>query len=863
MNNKINLNKNLDILFDKALSFHQLNNLNDAEFLYNDILKKNPNHFNSLHLLAVLLHKKNELNKSKFYFEKAIKINKNYSPLHLNYGNLLFDLKMYNEALTHVKKSIFLDKNNYIAFNTIGIIYFTLKNFKDSRVNYDKSLKINPNYFEALNNRGNLLQEMDLYNDAIADFNKAILVNPFSSSVYNNLAIIYCKIGDYDKSFSMLEKSISINNNNFQTYLIYGDVFFSQKKYVESLNCYDKALSIECNNYSLYNSKGLALYELGKYEESIECFNKSIQLDDSYYIAYVNRGNVYSRIEKYNDALNDYLFSININENDSVSHYNCGISYEKLKIYNKSIEYYEKSILLDPNNFSALSNKGNILKLFGKDEEALFFYNKSLSINEFHFPSLSNRSIIYMEKGFFGLALADLNKSININPFNEKSYINRGVCHRSLKNFNLAIDDFTNAIKINKYSFDAYNNLMSTYNYFNFEFNDLLQIKNDINSNFCNFITENFNFLHLINCKNLKIGFVSGDFNRHSVSSFLIDFLKELKKYDNIEIYSFSNNYNNDDVTEIFKNIFNCFFDITNLNDFEASQLIYDNNINILIDLSGHTAFNRLKLFTLKPAPIQITWLGFCGSSFIKQIDYIIVDKYVLDKINKNYFSEKLLIMPDSYICYTFPFLDIPVSTLPALKNGYITFGSFNDFSKINRNVISIWSKILNNVLHSKLCLKSKHFNDPKIIKDTISIFQEFNIDPSRIILFGHLDKQKHFELYNTIDISLDPFPYNGVTTSLESLWMGVPFITKRGNNFVSNNGFSICMNSNLEFLIANDEHDYVDKAIELTKSFDELVYIRANLRQNLLKSNIANNCKFSSHFKDFMFEIWNNYCIF
>jgi predicted O-linked N-acetylglucosamine transferase (SPINDLY family) len=296
------------------------------------------------------------------------------------------------------------------------------------------------------------------------------------------------------------------------------------------------------------------------------------------------------------------------------------------------------------------------------------------------------------------------------------------------------------------------------------------------------------------------------------------------------------------------------------LNDAAASNIIYNDNIDILIDLSGHTSKNRLSLFSYKPAPVQASWLGYFASTGMKEIDYFIADQYTIPtNIEEGYFREKILKLPDSYLCFTEPKFDVNVSDLPSLVNNYITFGCLNNITKVNDDVIKLWSTILNSVVNSKLFLKSMQLNDESFCDIVRNKFIKHGVDGDRLILEAFSPRIDILRTYQKIDIALDPFPYPGGTTSVEALWMGVPLLTKIGSNFLSRLGESLMMNVSMPEWIAQDDEDYVKKAIEHSSSIDKLREIRMGLRQKAISSPLFDSKRFARNFEDAMFKIWND----
>ena len=360
--------------------------------------------------------------------------------------------------------------------------------------------------------------------------------------------------------------------------------------------------------------------------------------------------------------------------------------------------------------------------------------------------------------------------------------------------------------------------------------------------------TDNFKF-NLIKNKKIKIGFLSADFKNHSVSLFLREILNKLDKTE-FELFGFSNLQLNfhDKMTMSLKKIFDKWYDIFNLKDEELVRLVRACNLDIIIDLSGHTYQNRINILKARCAPIQISWLGYCNTSGVKNMDYLIADPNLIKNDEHSLYSEKILYMPNIWNALSKP------KNLPSIRNdkekNVFTFGSFNNFQKISLETIRLWSKILN-VNNSRLILKSSTPFDNQKSKDILlKKFEIEKVDLKRIIVLDRKNTfEEHLDCYNKVDLSLDTFPYPGVTTSFQSWVMGVPVLTMKGFNFNSRCGESINYNLNFSDLVAKNEKDYFDKSLDIKEKNNIDMNYRLALREKALKSNLFDTETFTKDF--------------
>jgi len=305
-------------------------------------------------------------------------------------------------------------------------------------------------------------------------------------------------------------------------------------------------------------------------------------------------------------------------------------------------------------------------------------------------------------------------------------------------------------------------------------------------------------------------------------------------------------------------------WNVIGLNDQQVVDLIRKDNIDILVDLAGHTAGNRINVFAYKPAPIQITWLGYPNTTGLKSIDYRFTDA-IADPLGKSeqFHSEQLIRLPHGFLCYQGN-ESVPLQKdLPYIKNNYITFGSFNNMSKINDQVIKLWSRVLQAVSDSHLILKSKQFADTALTTRFLNLFEKEGILNDRISIYAKIpNNEQHLSLYNSIDIALDPFPYNGTTTTCEALWMGVPTITLKGNKHSNRVGASIMTHVGLEEFIAENEQDYINTAKNLSNHTENLAKIRSGLRQQMKNSPLCDDKLFARSIEKVYIDLWEKYTI-
>lgn len=358
--------------------------------------------------------------------------------------------------------------------------------------------------------------------------------------------------------------------------------------------------------------------------------------------------------------------------------------------------------------------------------------------------------------------------------------------------------------------------------------------------------------------KKLRLGFISSDFGNHPGGYFSLSTLQELRKK-NFELVAYSNFDRSDEFSHHFKPLFLKWYSIEKKKDEEVVKQIVNDGIHILMELQGHSNKNRIPIFMYKAAPIQVSWLSQ-GTLGLTEIDYLIGSSITIPSDEESHFVEKIWRLPEISHCFTPPDFDVKINNLPAIKNNFVTFGNANKLTKMNDDVVSLWSKILLSIPNSRLLLRCRELTSQKIVENTFERFKKYNINKNRLLLLGKAGTRKELlETYNKIDIALDPFPFQGYTSTCEAVWMGVPVITLKGNRYLFHSGESINSNLNMHDWIAKNYDEYISKAIKFSSNINELSKIRMNLRNIILQSPVCDAVRLTEHFSKMLWEIFLN----
>ena len=812
---------------NRGITLANLGRLEDAIPSYDAAIKYDPTnalaHANKASALKTLDRPEEAITS----YDVAISYDPDHADFHFNKANSLIYLNRVDEAIKSLDAAVERNPQHAEAYFSRANALFLSSRFSDSIADYNVALALRPDYPEVYASRGEALKNMGLHDEALLSFNDAIQLHPGFSDAYYNKGNLLKTMGSPEEALTSYGRACASNPQHAEAHYNKAILLRELNRFDEAMESYEKAIAAHPHYPEALLNYGIILMEAGRAAEALACYDKAIAAKPDYAEAYNNQG-----------LLN-----------------------HSLENYGKALQHYQKAFLIRQDYPEPFLNLGVTLMAMQQHDDALTIFETAITLKPDYSHAYNNRALTLKDSKRFELALASCDQALAINPDYAEAHNNRGVILKELNRHDAAFESFQEAMRVSPYYFTAHSNLLFTMNYVDHlpqaaRMQEAIRYgENVARQAYPEFST----WATTGDSRKCKIGFVSGDFQNHPVGYFLEGLLSQIDR-NKFELIGYPTDPHEDDLTRRLKNKFDVWRGIYGQPDAIAANMIHDDGVNILIDLSGHTAKNRLPIFAFKPAPVQISWLGYFATTGVKQIDYILGDPYVTPPDEENQFSEKIKRLPETYLCFTPPRPDIRVGPLPALKNGHITFGSFNNFSKINAEVILLWVRILHMIAGSRLFMKAGQFRDPDLVRSVTAQFTSLGISTERLTFEGQTDRSDYLEAYNKVDIALDPFPYPGGTTSVEGLWMGVPVIAKRGNRFIGHNGETIAHNCGQSSWIATDEADYINKAVFYSSDLSSLALIRAGLREQLLDSPLCNSARFARHFENAMNEIWSDF---
>lgn len=697
------------------------------------------------------------------------------------------------------------------------------------------------------------LYEGRRYREAIKKIEKKLNANINQPSLWQLLCDCYNELGDSKAALGVMLQRVKLFPHDadalcslaqYQARLgLYGEAEAHYLKATLLSSTPDKVWMALATLYTVQN-------RLGHAEAS---YNKVLDLYPTHIDASLALGILYLGVESYKPAL--ALFkNVVESEGDEVMNGQflnaIGVCYRKLGLLEESIHYLNKAIAINPSDGEYYVNKGNTLIALDRNKESLVCMKEAVRLNCKNPKLFKNLGWSYRTQPMMIDALSNYKRAVELGNGDAEFKVMVQAVYQELGDFKSGEAAFpeseqaqarTERVMYNQISYYPYNPDKSAADILRL-YKQYVGLAYPVGSGS---VLEKKR--ESLQGRKIRVGFISPDFKSHVCRYFYEPLLKH-NDSSRISLFAYSNSDTEDAVTAELKGYFQKWLDVTGFNDKEAANAINQDEIDILIDLAGHTHGNRLGVLALRPAPMQVSYLGYGYTTGLSQIDYFIGDDHFTPFGCEDSFSEGILRLEGPAFCYVPPTAKLPeITPPPVLRNGFVTFGSLSRLVRFNDRVLVTWSKILEALPSSKLILDQRAFADEKTKEWFYSRMQRLGLPIDRIILRS---KENHWESFQDIDISLDSFPHNAGTTIFESLFMGVPVLSKLDRPSVGRFGASILTPLEMTDWLASTEEEYVEKAVSLSSDVQGLVQIRASLRQRMESSPLMDSEGFAKDFQ-------------
>ena len=734
--------------------------------------------------------------------------------------------------------------------------------FEEARKLADRAIKARPEAAAGHEVLAAVLRADGRHEEALKAYENAAARAPQRADVRVGQGLALKALERHRDAATAFEQAIAVDAANVMAWVNLGNVQRKNDDWIAAVASFERAIELAPDMHEAHNNLGAALIDLNQDRRATECFERALQVKPDYPEPLFNLGRLALVHDNHARAAEWMQRALDVDAEHADAWVGMGLAVAGLGEMERMLECFRKAMEIRPDDPETFFSLGAVMIDHGNLAGGAQLLEYGLGIRPDSVTALSNLGHAQHQLGRAGDAMRTFERVFALAPEHDQGQINYGnlllsvgrveealAVHRAVRDRDASgLGGSSNVLLDLCYVCDDQQQLEREHRSWSARLRDGLPSQLD----------------HKVDRdpqRKLRIGIVSADLRRHSVAYFLEPILRHLDR-EQFEVHAYSNAWVEDDVTRRLKPLAAGWRRIAGVPDGDSGQMIRDDSIDILIDLAGHTGGTRNFLFARRPAPVQASYLGYPTISGMPTIDFRITDWHVDPHDLTSVDTEKPIRLPNSYFCYN-PDPDAPPVNKPAFeRNGYITFGSFNNLAKLSPAAMAVWSRLLEESDDARLLIKCKGLDD----KDTQERMRQSlcgnSIDPARLILMPwEKGTVSHLEVYHQVDIGLDSFPYNGATTTCEALWMGVPVVSLEGHTHPGRMGASILRTAGLPELIASGTGDYVARCQSLAEDPQRLSYLREGMRERLRASPLLDGAGFGRDFGAALRAMWEQAC--
>jgi protein O-GlcNAc transferase len=706
---------------------------------------------------------------------------------------------------------------------------------------------------------GQTLQALRRYEEAAAAYRRVLQADPRSADAHFALGTALQSLGDYGNAIDAYQAAAHFQPDFSDALNNLGNCQQLCGRLQQATAAYSQALALRPDNVGAMSNMGTALQEMGRIDEAVELLRAAVDLQPMAASHAVNLGIALGRQRNFAAAETVLRRTLDQNANNPEAVFNLGNALHGLGSLREAADQYRRAIALRPDYADALNNLGNIHKELGEFTLAEMAYDSAIRARPDYVVALNNLGCLLRTLGRFEDAEEMLRRGLQLNPHHSALFDNLGSVLKDAGELDAAIECFRKAVELDPSNAATHSNLVYALSFQSLEGPTILEECLRWNDRFAASLHPRIRSYPNDRSpgRRLRIGYVSPDFRDHCQTLFTIPLLSQ-HDHTAFEIYCYASVERPDDYTRRIVGFADVWRDVRPMHDEALAGLIHGDRIDILVDLTMHMANGRPLLFARKPAPIQIAWLAYPGTTGIGAMDYRLTDRRLDPCGFENHYSERTKRLPDSFWCYD-PLADQPVvNSLPAIDRGYLTFGCLNNPCKLTEPTLSLWGGVMRALPDSRLLLLAPPGRHRRRLLQRLDAQ---GIAAERLSFVPYRTRAEYLRSYHDIDIGLDTFPYNGHTTSLDSLWMGVPTITRVGQTCVGRATLSQLFQLHLVELAAETDLGFIGAAVALANDLPRLGELRQRLRGRLEQSPLMDAGRFAQNIEAIYREIWKDYC--
>jgi protein O-GlcNAc transferase len=812
--------------FDQAYALHLQGQLNAAETTYQALLRKYPEDFDLLHLLGMIQGQR---------------------------GN-------FTEAAELVKRSLAINPGSMAALSTFGNCLRGLGRYAEALPCYDKALAMQPNNLDALCNRGATLRDLGRLAEALDCYDRALDADPDCSNAHFSQGIVLGKLSRYAEAYNSYGRALALDPQNREALNNRGMALRRLGRYPDALASFEQALVLCPDDPIALCGRGTILHDLERYADALVSLDQALAICPKYAEALMNRGATLRELHRHAEALDSIESAIRLDSNFAAAHFYRGVVLGDLNRFEEALICYGQTLRLQPHNVEAHNNRGTMLRALSRHGDALRSYDLARALRPDHPSLLFNRGNLLLDLKRMEEAVEDFARLVTVEPDYKfgHSYLlhaKMSCCNwRDLNSLRSEISERTQQGKRSAHPFNVLSMLKSA---------DSLRRSAEI---YAAQIGPGTSLLAPVSRASrtgdrICIGYVSGEF-RHQATSILVTELFERHDTGRFKLIAFDNGW--DDGSTIRnrqKKVFAHMVDISRLGDWEAATVIRDFQVDILVDLNGYFGHGRTGVFSHRPAPVQVNWLGFPGTLGADYMDYIVADARIIPKEHESYYSEKVVCLPDTYQVNDSKREISPHTPTRAelcLPSRGFVFCSFNNNFKITPEVFDVWMRLLGKVQDSVLWLLEDNVAASRNLRSEAAAR---GIAPERLIFAPRMALPDHLARHRLADLFLDTLPCNAHTTASDALWAGLPLVSCMGKAFAGRVAGSLLHAIGLPELITESLAEYETLALKLATTPVMLADLRSKLARNRHTHPLFDTDRFRRHLESAyttMYQRWS-----
>lgn len=848
---------------ETALAHHRAGRLPEAEGLYRQVLALEPENAQALQLLGAAAYQRGAPARAVELLEKADRLTPGRPEIQVNLGSALRALGRAPEAERCYRAALAAAPGFASAHNKLGML-LREQGRRDEAAECLRAALQCESGSEAHSNLGLLLHELGRHAEAEQHLREALTLDPDNADIHYNLGNLLRGTGRAGEAAECYERALARRPGFALAYNNLGILHRTAHRPAEAERCFRAALKAEPGRVEAHYNLGGLLQAVQRSGEAEDCFRRALELRRDYPEAHNELGKLLNNLDRLEEAESCLREALALRPEYADAWNNLGIVLQRLGRLGEAEQALDKALGLWPEFAQALSNRGVLLHVQRRLEEAERNLRRALELLPDYAEGYNNLGVVLKDLGRSGEAEEAFRRALALKPRYAGALSNLAEAQKDSGRPEEAVATYRRAVALDSGNAWLHSNLLLTLSYCpgitaeqlarehaEFEQRHAAPLRKEWKAHPNSRDPE----------RKLRIGFVTPDLGLHPIGYLMAEVLERLDRRA-FEVYVYSSRWLKDVQTLRIMQDVEHWRDVVRLDDAALAAQIRADAIDVLFDLSGHTAQNRLLVFARHPGPVQVTWMGYAGSTGLKAMDYLLTDGNLVPPKHEQFYSESIVRMAGVAACYRLPAELPPVGPLPVLRNGFVTFGSFNNPAKINAEVVALWAKILQHLPGSRLVLKYLGFGDQACRERYENLFAAAGVEHGRLSFFGHTPMADMFARYNEIDLALDPFPYTGGTTTLLALAMGVPVISLAGETMQSKQGLTILRSVDLGSLAANRQDDYLALATRLAHDPARLTVLRSGLRERLHASLYFNPVRFADEFATTTRELWRRWCV-